>query len=222
MTRTAADVNLTARQIPLRWILPAPGKRRGLAKPGPTPLNVTDRLTELSRDIVQRLPVFAHVNVGNCLLTVTNSKKDGHFGLQARLTPMRLEAGSFETDRRGRRYRVPKYTIDGRELLYLVTVCVPRFLDLPFEEKLITVVHELYHIGERFDGDVRRHGGRCHIHTGSKKGYDAHMAVLVDDYLKTRPNPAMLAWLHETYAELWSRHGGLFGAVFPKPRLVAV
>ena len=61
-------------------------------------------------------------------------------------------------------------------MLYLVTFCLPRFLDRPFNDKFVTLFHELYHIGPAFDGDLRRHEGRCAIHTHSKRRYDAHMA----------------------------------------------
>src|SRR5437762_680149 len=78
--------------------------------------------------------------------------------------------------RKGVVYQVQRFLIGDREVLYLVTFCLPRFLELDFDEKLITLFHELYHIGPDFDGDLRRHGGRCTIHSRSQKLYDQHMA----------------------------------------------
>ncbi len=55
---------------------------------------------------------------------------------------------------RGRYYQVQRYFVDGHEMLYVMAFCMPRFLDQSFEDKLITLFHELYHINPRFDGDL--------------------------------------------------------------------
>ena len=62
--------------------------------------------------------------------------------------------------------------VDGVEMLYLMTFCLPRFQNQPFEDKLVTLFHELYHIGPAFDGDLRRHAGRYAVHSGSQRRYD--------------------------------------------------
>lgn len=67
-----------------------------------------------------------------------------------------------------RNYEVQQYYVDGREIYYLVTFCLPRFQDQTLENKLVTVFHELYHISPEFNGDLRRHQGRCAWHTHSK------------------------------------------------------
>ena len=43
-------------------------------------------------------------------------------------------------------------------------------------ERLLTLVHELYHISPRCDGDLRRFKGRNHAHGHSRKAYDAMLA----------------------------------------------
>ena len=67
------------------------------------------------------------------------------------------------------------FRLDRREILYVMTFCLPRFLDQPFEEKLVTLFHELFHIGPAFDGDLRRYAGRYEVHTHSQKEYDGAM-----------------------------------------------
>ena len=64
---------------------------------------------------------------------------------------------------------------------------LPRFMNLDFREKLITVLHELWHISPDFNGDIRRHAGRYHAHTHSQAEYDAEMGVLADRWLRSRP-----------------------------------
>jgi hypothetical protein len=189
---------------------------------GREPFDLTAALTRLTADLVARLPPLAHIEPARLLVTLTPARVRGPFGLQARCTPMRLKGGATTARRRGRTFRVQRYVVDGVEVLYLVTFVVPRFLDLSAREKLVTVVHELFHIGERFDGDLRRHPGRCYAHSASKKGYDAEMGVLADRYLATAPNPAQVGWLTADAAGLASLFGGVVGVTVPRPKLVPV
>jgi hypothetical protein len=117
---------------------------------------------------------------------------------------------------------VQRFFIDGREMLYLLTFCLPRFLDQSFEEKLITVFHELYHVSPAFDGDLRRHPGRYAVHSHSKDDYDRAMAELVKGYLEDHPEPEHFAFLRFGYRELWRRHGGVVGTIVPRPKLLPV
>jgi hypothetical protein len=107
-------------------------------------------------------------------------------------------------------------------MLYVLTFCLPRFLDQPFREKLVTVFHELYHIGPAFDGDLRRHPGRYEVHSHSKDLYDERMADLVRDYLADHPEPEVFHFLRSGYRELWDTHGGITGVVVPRPKLLPV
>ncbi len=186
------------------------------------PFDLTAALTRLIADITTRLPVFNHIDPTRLLVTLSPARKPGPFGLQARCTPLRLKHGAEAKRMRGREYRVQRYIVDGRVLLYLVTFVVPRFLDLSPREKLITVIHELYHIGPNFDGDLRRHEGRCYAHTGSQRKYDAAMDRLTTEYLATNPNPVMVEWLKPDAAGLANLFGGAVGVTVPRPVLVPV
>lgn len=191
-------------------------------RPSRDPFDLTAALARLVEDLARRLPAFHHLDPARLLVTLTPARVRGPFGLQARCTPLRFKGGATTRRFRGRTYQVQRYLLDGRELLYLVTFVVPRFLDLPAREKLITVAHELYHIGERFDGDLRRHPGRCYAHTHSKKGYDDEMGRLVDAYLATGPNPTLTEWLKPDAAGLAALFGGAVGVTVPRPKMIPV
>ena len=105
-------------------------------------------------------------------------------------------------------------------MLYLVTFCLPRFLDQEFDDKFITLFHELYHISPNFEGDLRRHEGRCALHTHSKRLYDAHMAHLARAYLSNGADRCLHAFLRLNFAQLQHRHGSVVGVVVPRPRLL--
>jgi hypothetical protein len=105
-------------------------------------------------------------------------------------------------------------------MLYILTFYLPRFLDLPLREKLVTVLHELWHIGPKFDGDVRRLGRRCFAHGHSQKQYDAHVAALLDEWLSLDPPGELYGFLRMSFRELIARHGRVYGRKVPAPKLV--
>src|SRR5262249_17964673 len=98
----------------------------------------------------------------------------------------------------------------------------PRFLDLDFNEKLVTLFHELYHISPAFDGDLRRHGGRYSIHSHSQRRYDAHMAKLAQAYLTNGSNPDLHAFRRLNFTQLPRRHSRVVGVVVPRPKIIPV
>lgn len=190
--------------------------------PAGQPFDFAGHMRRLVADIARRSPPLAHVNVEQLLFGVTQARSQRSCGLQARVTPLRFRDGQLTRVRHGVTYHVQRFQVAGREYLYLLTFCLPRFLDRGFDDKLITLFHELYHIGPRCDGDLRRHAGRCSIHSRSKKLYDAHMAQLARDYLAGHPDPALAAFLRLDFAQLIRRHGSVLGLAFPRPKLVPV
>jgi hypothetical protein len=123
--------------------------------------------------------------------------------------------------RRGRGYRIQSLIDDqGGEFLYLLSFYLPRFLDLPLEGKLSTIVHELWHVGPLFDGDLRRHEGRCYAHGRSQRAYDAAMDRLAQQWLAADPPVHVYEFLAVGYDELRAEYGGVRGDRWPAPRLV--
>ena len=225
---TAVSVAGPGRHLDRRWGTPA-GKPLPLASvfdratdPDAPTVNLTDRLTRVVEDIARRCPTFAHLRPAEMLVTFTAARNRRRYGLLARVTPMRFRDGAPTRRSRGLVYRVQRFTVDGREMLYLVTFCLPRFLDQCYEQKLVTIFHELYHIGPAFDGDLRRHPGRYEVHSKSKKAYDAEMLTLVRRYLRGHPEPERLAFLHRRAAELRKAPLNLVGVVVPRPKMVPV
>jgi hypothetical protein len=190
--------------------------------PADVPFDFCGHVERLCADIAARCPTLRHVRTSGLLIGVTQTRSGRRHGLQARVTPLRFADGGLTRQRRGICYQVQRYFVEQREVLYLVTFCLPRFLDQSFDDKFITLFHELYHISPAFDGDLRRHPGRCAVHSRSKRQYDEHMAALAREYLATRPDPALHAFLRLNFAQLQRRHGRVVGIVVPRPKLIPV
>lgn len=212
------------RPLPVRWVVPEGQGPRILGNLGEdeTPFDFSAAMRSLCRDVVGRCEQLAHIHLRRVLVSFTPSRNRDRFGLQARVTPLRFRNGALTRRHGPIEYQVQRFFVEEREMLYLLTFCLPRFLDQPFEEKLITVFHELYHISPEFDGDLRRHPGRNAVHSNSKDEYDAQMADMVKDYLAEHPAPEIFEFLRYNYRDLWERHGGVVAARVPRPRLLPV
>ena len=185
------------------------------------PFQFTDEIRQVVADMAQRLDALDHIDVSRIAFSFAQARKRTKHGIHATLTPMRFKDGQLTTKRRGREYTVQRlYDSSGRELLYILNFYLPRFMDVDFDEKLITILHELWHISPNFDGDLRRHPGRCYAHTHSQAEYDARMKVLADQWLQRRPPRTLYAFLEMSFSDLSNAHGPVIGCRVPHPKLL--
>ncbi len=188
----------------------------------PSGFDFTRHAEQLCRDIVARLGELRHVDMSRVGVGFCQTRKAGRYGMHASLTPLRFPGGQLHAVRRGRKWQIQRVEIGGAEMLYLLSFYLPRFLDLPFAEKLVTVVHELWHIGPRFDGDLRRFRGRCFAHSGRQERYDAHARRLGQEWLAMGPPEGLYDFLHLDFRSLLARHGRIIGRKIRAPKLVPV
>ncbi len=195
-------------------------------KTGKTPeegIDFTAHIRRICDDMVARTPPLSHIDMHRVAVGFTQARKATTHGLYASLTPLRFTGGNIHTVRRGRKWGVqPLFAPDGREMLYVLTFYLPRFLNMPVREKLATVMHELWHIGPKFDGDLRRFEGRCFAHGGSQKQFDARVAELLDEWLRQSPPGELTEFLRYDFSELVARHGRVFGHKIRPPKLIPV
>jgi hypothetical protein len=199
------------------WMAPPPWVRTG---PEGEPFDFCGHARRLCADIAARCEPLGHIDPDRLLFAVTQARNGQAHGLQARVTPLRFPHGRLTRQRRGVTYQVQRYFLDSCEFLYLVTFCLPRFLDQGFDDKLITLFHELFHVSPAFDGDLRRHEGRYALHSHSQRDYDERMAGLARAYLAGKPDPALHAFLRLDFRQLLARHGSVVGVVVPRPKLI--
>ena len=168
-------------------------------------------------DMVKTQPELAHIKMPALAVSFSRAKSKSRAGLLASLTPLRFECGSTVTKRGGKLYEIPQVQIDGLSKLYIVSFVYPRFLDLSLIEKAKTIVHELYHISENFDGDIRRFKGRTYAHSGRKANFDAKAYEIAEVWLKsTTLDTSILAM---TIPQLKTTFGKIAGTVVRRPKI---
>jgi predicted metallopeptidase len=180
----------------------------------------TLHIRRVCEDVVARLEELRHIDMGLVAVSFCQTRKGGHYGMYASLTPLRFAGGKTVATRRGRQWGIQKVLENGREMLYILNFYLPRFLNLEFREKLDTIVHELWHIGPKFDGDLRRFNGRCYAHSGSQRQYDAQVKRLVDRWLAVGLRAEFSDFLRLNFRELAARHGRIFGRKVSAPKLL--
>jgi predicted metallopeptidase len=197
-----------------------PSSKRSAA-PREGGFNFTLHMRQLCTELTAGLPEFSHVEIDRVAIRFCQARKSVRHGLQASLTPLRFESGELHSRRRGRTWTVERlFDTSGREMLYLLSFYLPRFLERSFEEKLSTVVHELWHISPLFDGDLRRHPGRCYAHSHSQKQYDDHVRELAARWLELDPPSTSYDFLRMNFSQLENRHGRIYGQRIRTPRLI--
>ena len=188
-----------------------------------TTLNLTRSIERLMADIVARVPELQHIDPRRVLICVASTRSGGVHGTYAKIHPLRFAGGDSTKElRRGMNkvtYVMPAVTHKGVDMLYVVYFLVPRFLNLSLREKLITIVHELYHISPEFNGDIRRFPGKNYAHGSSRKRYNDRMAQLVDGYLRELDNESLLSFLEGDMTAIRTRHKAIVGRKLATPRI---
>jgi hypothetical protein len=184
------------------------------------PFDFCAGIQRLVTDIARRCADFRHLVVPRILVSVTQARAGSKHGLQARVTPLRFANGTLTKQRRGVPFHIQRYFLDEQEFLYLLTFVLPRFLEQNFDQKMVTLFHELYHMSQAFDGDLRRHEGRYQFHTHCQREYDGRMVHYAREYLASRPDPSLHDFLRLDFAQLQERHGTVTGIVVPRPKII--
>ena len=178
----------------------------------------TGSMNLLVKDIVKTHPAFTHIIPGNILIVISLSNGSRN-GVVAKLRPMRFEGGSKTRLIRGIEYSAPEVNINGNNILYIVYFHLPRFMNHgKYQNKLSTVLHELYHISPLFNGDIRRFPGKNYAHGNSRKNYDELIKVLADEYLSSTNHADLSVFLKYKYSELKRKYGAIYGDMIRIPR----
>lgn len=206
------------------------GKRRAAFS-----FNYTDAVHRVCEDMCAKIPEFRTFDMQRVAVSFSLTRNDSKFGVYASLTPLRFEGGTRTQIQKGKTWEVQRVLRQSKHLsekqnipddendyLYLLYINVPRFMNLALTSKLETITHELFHIGPKFDGDIRRFEGRCFAHGSSRKKYDAKVQQLLKIWLDKDPPPEIWDFLKWDHKELCERFGSIGGTKIPMPKLFVV
>jgi len=156
----------------------------------------------LIRDIARHMPEFGHIKASRILLVAGEARRAS----RGTVKPLKVRPG----DRKAKAL----VTINGRRMLYCITLRPLFFRSSTAKGRIGTLLHELYHISPRFDGTLDE--GRRHEAMG--KGFGAKLRPLVRRYLRQCPpelwaamafdgEVRVLQWLERPSANLVGRKG---------------
>lgn len=206
----------------------------------PKSFDYTNAIYRLCQDICSKIPTFQTIDCDRIgySFSVAKNKQSG-YGRLASISPLRFENGAIVTFKERhittlsalgkriavveRRYFRARTVIGekGNEILYIFDIMAPRFMNLSVREKLDTVMHELYHISPKFDGDVRRFPGRNWQH-GNKKAYDARSQAFSEEWLATDPDPRVYDFLKYNVKELQETYGRIVGNKYSRVHWIPI
>ncbi len=178
-------------------------------------LNLTEHIANIVRDICQRLPEFAHIDVRRVLFAVTSTRNISPGGVFAKIAGLRFPDGTPLKVMHGAHYSLPQIPTPHGDVLYVIYIYVPRFFEQPYERRVLTLIHELYHISPMFDGTIRKVGRGSH--GASRDGFNDALEPLVQQYLAARPAPELLMILQCDFLTL-ARKYSLLGRKLPLPK----
>lgn len=192
------------------------------SNPDPQAFDFTLHVRRLCEDVTDRLEELCHVDMARVAISFSQTRNGTLHGMYASLTPMRFAGGAAHVVRGGQRWTVQRlHDASGREMLYILNFYLPRFFQLRFQEKLATILHELWHISPEFNGDVRRYQGRCYAH--SRGGdHDRQAERLARLWLSRRPPESLHEFLRLDFRQLQQRHGPVVGSRISAPKIFPV
>jgi len=138
-----------------------------------TRLNLTLAVKRLVRDAAARLPELGHVRPAAVLVVAGEARRASRATISPAGGPVRKGAPARPTIR-----------VKGRTILYVITLRPLWFVASTPEERIATVLHELYHASKRFDGTLHR--GRRHANY-PRAAFDRKVRGLLRRYLAAAP-----------------------------------
>lgn len=138
--------------------------------------NFDKAVRALIRDISTRLAEFSHIRANRVLVVAGEARR----GSRGAVKPLTF-AGTKSRAPDGR--RKPVVRVNGKRMLYCITLRPLFFRSGTPEERIATVIHELFHISQRFDGTLS--DDRRHERLG--KAFSKRLRPLVKRYLRLCP-----------------------------------
>lgn len=129
------------------------------------------------------MPEFAHVRASRILVVAGEARRAS----RGTVKPLTFAGGRSTEKGTGRRKPVVK--VGGKRMLYSITLRPLFFRNSTPEERVATILHELFHISPTFDGTLDR--ARRHARMG--RDFSKSLRPLVERYLNECPEALLTA-----------------------------
>lgn len=172
--------------------------------------NLTLAVKRLIRDVARRVPELAHVRPGRVLVVAGEARRGSRATIRpAYQAPAAAPSGAVR----------PTVRVKGRTILYVITLRPLWFLASTPEERIATVLHELYHASTHFDGTLHR--GRRHSRLPRAR-YNRKIRALLRRYLEVAPEEVLAPFSHRgvARARMWLERPGPARGAAPATRRV--
>ena len=153
--------------------------------PSSRPLNLSRAIRVLMRDLSTRSPEFSHLVPARVLVVAGEARRASRGSVK----PLAF-ARAKSRDHSG--VRKPVVRVDGRRMLYCVTLRPLFFRDSRPEQRIETLLHELYHVSPAFDGTLDP--ARRHARLGGK--FSRRFRPLLRRYLRDCPPDVIAPFAH--------------------------
>lgn len=176
--------------------------------------NMTLAVKRLVRDLAARVPELAHVRPSRVLVVAGEARRAS----RATIRPAHQGSAALRAAGAGGPAR-PRVRVKGRTILYVITLRPLWFLASTPEERIATVLHELYHASTRFDGTLHR--GRRHSRLPRAR-YNRKIRTLLRRYLAAAPPEVVAPFAHRgvVRARMWLERPGPARGAAPASRRV--
>ncbi len=185
-----------------------------------TMLDITESIGLIIRDVTSSCPLFGHIDSDRLLVCLSTNRRGNNGGTYGKLVPLRFKDGEKVTRYGKHHYSIPEVYNAGIECLYILYFYMPRFFDLPPEEKIKVIFHELYHISPLFNGDIRRLGAKKAAHGHSKKHYDERYKSELQHYISFVESSPQHAFLSHDSQSLFRHYDSITARRMRCPRPV--
>jgi hypothetical protein len=157
--------------------------------------NLSQALYALIRDAARTVPEFAHIKPSRILVVAGEARRAS----RGTIKPLAFAGGKSSDRTTGR--RKPIVRVNGKRMLYSITLRPLFFRDSTPEQRVETVLHELFHISAAFDGTLER--GRRHERMGRE--FAKSLRPIVKRYLKRCPPSVLeaLGYRGEVLIQQW-------------------
>ncbi len=191
-------------------------------KPLKNEINITDLITELIEIIIQKTSIFKHIDINRILVCAASNRKNSRGGTYGKLVPLKFKDGDSILKYRSKYYTIPKIINNGIPLLYIIYFYIPKFFDLPPLEKLRVVFHELYHISDKFNGDIRRMGEMKKAHGFSTKRFNSLFDKELQSFYDYISKTSYMDFLEMDTASIWDKYRKVYCRRIKVPKPVII